>query len=181
MRALLLLPLLLLLVSACELTLDIEVPRVDAVLVVDAPFEVGQPWRVGLSRSTPVQDGFANGLSGVYGATVEIYRGDVLVERLSNCETDSVLVIACPGQGDDNFAYYNGQTTPDAGVAYTLRVRHPDYADVTATDAAPMPIVRERLSASATRDPEQFEYDGSILEARLELSDDPTLPITRCA
>ncbi len=55
MRALLLLSLLLL--SACELTVDIDVPRADPLLVVDGAFEVGQPWRIDLSRSVPVQDG----------------------------------------------------------------------------------------------------------------------------
>lgn len=165
MRRLLLLPLLLC-VTGCELTLDIEVPRADQVLVVNAPFEVGQPWRVGLSHSQSVQD-YDYGPRGVTGATVEIYSEDKLIEELSACP---IVQDECVSIGFPQRVTYSGTTTPQAGVTYTLRIRHPDFDEVTATDTAPLPIARDQLSASANRRPGQHER---FVGTRLEIADGP--------
>jgi hypothetical protein len=149
MRALFLL--LLLLLTACELVVNIDVPRADALLVVDGAFEVGQPWQIGLSRSIPVQDG------GVYsersepvevlGATVEIYSEGQLVERLVEQPSVSCELTGFSRCGGRYSRIYAGTSLPQAGTTYTLRVSHPDFAAVEATSRAPLPIGRERIAA----------------------------------
>ena len=170
MRALFLLPLLLL--TACELVVDIDVPRADPVLAVDAPFEVGQSWGVVLSRSVPVQDGdFYGSELRVTGAAVEIYRGEVLVERLREVnEADDR-----PGYGYYSFEgqRYTGTMAPQAGHTYTLRISHPDYASISATDTAPIAVDPARLSWRVTERPKSefgFTFDQRFVE--VDVADD---------
>ncbi len=162
MRALLLL----ILFSGCELSLDIDVPQADRVLIIDAPFEVGQPWRVGVGHSMAVQQGrLQDHDTAVFGATVEIYEGDTLVERLVQ-DRDPIYpprpVLAPATTSTQN---YRGHTTPIAGRTYTLVVRHPDFPEARATSSTPVPLDSARFVGSATRDGRQFS-------GRLEVDDD---------
>ncbi len=158
--------LLLLLLSGCELSLDIDVPQTDRVLVIDAPFEVGQPWRVGVGHSMAVQQGrLQDHDTAVFGATVEIYHGDVLVERLVQ-DPDPIYpprpVLAPATTSMQN---YRGQTTPIAGRTYRLVVRHPDFPEAHATSSAPAPLDSARFVGSATR-------NGRLFSGRLQFDDD---------
>lgn len=163
--------LLLILLSGCELSLDIDVPQAERVLVIDAPFEVGQPWRVGVGHSMAVQQGrLQDHDTAVFGATVEIYEGDTLVERLVQ-DRDPIYpprpVLAPATTSTQN---YRGTTMPIAGRTYTLVVRHPDFPNITATDTAP--IAPGPLVFGGSTETRETQSRGTyVVEAQLSLSD----------
>lgn len=159
----------LLLLTGCELTVDVDVPRADPALVVDAQFEAGQRWNVALSQSASVQS--ADQPKGVLDAEIAIYRGDVLVEELLSCYQRPYDGRCQPPELSLPIRY-TGQTAPQPGVTYTLRIRHPGFADVTATDAAPIAPGRGVFGGHATTRPQQATGSTHGVDAQLEQVDD---------
>lgn len=96
----------------------------------------------------------------VQGATVEMYKdGNLLYTLTQNIDFSS-----------DSYSYQNGTGVPltEAGETYELRISHPDYADVKATQTQPHPIP---LISGEVR---EIGNDSFQLEGQLKLIfDDP--------
>lgn len=108
----------------------LDPPREDAKLVAYGFFHPGEPWHVFVSRSAPLSGG---DLDGVANATVDVYQGSTLVERLSFWT-------------ENDQAWYRGQTAPVQGQTYALKVSAPSLPALEGSGSTPAPVVPRVVS-----------------------------------
>lgn len=112
-------------------TTPVDVPDEPPRLVAFGLFEPGVPWTVYVSQSTSLGSRVRPGP--LQSATVEVFQGTTLVERL-----------AYEPASDDAFysgGRYVGATVPAEGQAYTLRVSAPSLPTATGSSRTPAPVV----------------------------------------
>ena len=62
--------------------------------------------------------------------------------------------------------FYKGQVLPEENTTYILEVNHPNYADITASDSLPSPIIINSVDTSTILDP----INGNRLRISMNLS-----------
>jgi Domain of unknown function (DUF4249) len=110
--------------SACEETVELG-GEFEEKLAVVCQFAPGEPFKVYVSKTKdPLSvDATVN----INNAEVLLYQGEVLQCTLSFIEEPNVY----PPY------YFNENCMPEAGVAYTLRVKVPGFDEIVATDLTP--------------------------------------------
>ncbi len=151
LAGLLLVALLLAALMGCETVVDVNVPEHERQLVAQGFFAPESLWAVRVSHTVGYTDPERPGL--VDDATVEIWEGDRLLERLAR---------------RDSGTYVGVGHRPAVGHAYTLRVAAPGFEAVVGTAALPSaPLV-------VSFDAVLVEGSGDRRTVRLRLTlDDP--------
>jgi hypothetical protein len=108
------------LLSSCIEVVEVDVPKEESVIVLNAMFSPDEPWRVSLTLSAPINDGGSQ-FELVDDAVVTIYDGDDLVETLIY----------------ENKGFYVSSGKPVAGKAYEIQVNSPRYGKVSAHSVVP--------------------------------------------
>jgi hypothetical protein len=106
--------------AGCETVVDVELPPHERQLVAQGVFAPESLWVVRVSHTVgytePGRPGF------VEDATVEVWEGERLVERLARADTGTYAGIG---------------SRPEPGRRYTLRVSAPGFTAVEGSDALP--------------------------------------------
>lgn len=146
-----LLSVLILAMSACETTVEIDLPSHEPRVVVNSLFYPASPLVVDLSRSYRLDD---NGSGPIPPAVVSVYEGGTLVETLK-ADTMSVR------------RYVATNLHPVPGHSYTLRATVPGFAPVEATDVVP-----EQPLAEVTVQPLGVDQTNTVpFEVSIQLTD----------
>lgn len=111
----------LMLFSACELIVPVELPRHDPVIVVNSLFSNDSTWQVHLSTSLGITD--QADLQELAGATAILTSQGQTLDTL-----------------EEGLAIYQTGIKPEIGREYTIQVSHPDYPDVSATSRMPVAV-----------------------------------------
>lgn len=114
-----------LLLGACELTLEVDLPDVEPSLVVNSFFTPDSVWKVHVSDARSLVDG-RDAISDLANATVSITVG----------EGSEILGLEHIGGGH----YQMPSDYPQPGISYRLQVDAPNYQAVQAVDAVPEPV-----------------------------------------
>ena len=114
-----------LILSGCELTLEIDLPDAEPALVVNGYFNPDSSWSIHLSNASSFGDG-RTGIGNLSNATVSIIP-DNGSQHISLHDV---------GGG----VYEAPSVFPQIGVAYTLNVEANDYPSIQATDYVPEPV-----------------------------------------
>ena len=110
------------LLGACETVVEVPLPEHEAQVVAQSFFAPDSLWKVQVSNTVSFTS-LAEPV-GVVDATVEIWEGERLVERL-------------PHRGAGTYA--SAARTPERGKQYTLRVSAPGHADAEGQARLPEP------------------------------------------
>ena len=116
---------LLFLLSACELTLEVDLPAVEPVLTVNSFFTPDSVWKVHVSDAPALVDG----RGAIRGQT------DAVVTLLSE---DGLETLSLTHSGEGFYSALSG--FPRANIPYLLKVQVRDYEAIQAIDAVPEPI-----------------------------------------
>jgi hypothetical protein len=143
-RAILLLIAAGLLTTACETIIDIDLPEHERVLVVNAHFTPGEDWEVFVSRTVDMN--FRGGTQWFTGAVVGVWSGDEKMGTLFH----------------DEMGVYRGSIPrPEAGRAYSVRVRGAGLKEAigtsTAPAAVPFEITHREIPGTGWHNPGQLE------------------------
>lgn len=118
----------LLLLLACETTVEVDIPRYPAQLTVNSLFYPDSVWRIELTENRYILD--TARFAAVPDADVRILQNGQVVAELDY-------------QGDSDFfrngIYTSTNDRPQVGAAYTLAVSHPALGDLTANSYVPVP------------------------------------------
>ncbi len=157
--------LLLSLLFACESVVEVDIPRQPAQLTANAFFTPDSVWTVALSKNRYILDN--NQFEGLPQATVAVWQGEQLVTSLQY-------------QGEDPFKghsiYRATDAYPQAGIPYTLRVDHPDFATLTASSQVPgnaPQIIDVILDTLDVRQDDQLDTTEVAYGLTLRLDDPP--------
>jgi hypothetical protein len=118
-----LIPICFLFLAACELIVDVDVPREKSKLVVGGVQRQDRPWRVDLTRSIYILEKPGN-YPAVTTAVVSITDDN---NHTFTLEHDSLFL-------------YKGTTNPVPGQHYKIRVEAPGYDAVDSEFTMPMPV-----------------------------------------
>ena len=111
--------------SACETTVNVDLPRHPPKLVVNSLVHPDATWEVHLSEARDLWEG-EDAIQNVGGARVEILKNDH--------ETETIPYV---GQG----FYRSALSRPVAGETYTMRVYAEGYETIEASEHFPEPIL----------------------------------------
>ena len=145
---------LLILLAGCETVVDVPVPPHEAQLVAQSFFAPGSPWSVRVTNSVAYSSPDQPGL--VDDATVEIWAGDQLVERLAQSDAGT---------------YVSTAALPQAGTRYTLRITAPGYTTTEGHDALPSPVPVTNFQETVVQDGTEIDGQRRILNLRITLDD----------
>ncbi len=142
----------LLIVSACEKVIEIEIEEVTPMIVMNAAFTPDSLVSVHLSRTRHILDD--SPIQAITIATVEIYEGGLLKETLSyGAEQD----------------YRSRALRPSHGVEYTVKASAESFNDVEASCLIPSPVAIISVdTATVTGD-----WDERWVTFYLKFRDDP--------
>jgi hypothetical protein len=145
--------LMLLLLLGCEQIIDIDLPKQDPVLVVNASFNPDSVWIVSVSQSQDIQR--QGSAIPVTNAQVVILENSVAVDTLTHAVND--FYVSARGR------------SPKAGRGYTIKVSAPGFADVTGSDIVPVPVEPYNMTwrDSVSSDP----FTGPLGEFSLTIND----------
>ena len=122
---------LVLMVGACETSVNIEFPTHAPLIMINSFFWPDAEFELYLGEAVSLATGEDN-IRCIEDGTVELWEGDQKIETL-------------PHVGD--CLYRSASNRPVPGVAYTIRASAPGYQGVEATDTSPRPV------------PTVFKYD----------------------
>lgn len=116
-----------LLLSACESTIEIDPPDYDPELNITSNFTPDSVWAARVAKTIPIGD--LGDTSSVFldDATVTIYRDDVLVARLAH------------DGGEDGWYESPRMRTPRTNASYQMVVEAPGLPSASAISMAPLP------------------------------------------
>lgn len=107
--------------TACETTVQIELPEHKSVLVASSIFAPDSSWQVHLTNSTSFTSN--DQIREVRNADVEIWQGEQKLHTLT--------------EDPENPGRYNSPATAIQGEAYTLKITAQGYAPISATSSTP--------------------------------------------
>ena len=152
--------------GACELTVDIDLPKEDPLLVVNSFFTPDDEWRVHISDARSLAEG-RNAINHIADAIVQIES----LNGGGRMELDH----------STGGHYTTNGSRPVEGGAYTLRVSADGYESIQAMDVVPARIeASHTLVMPATSEPSWWDgFDASELhlsaEVTITLNDVPDL------
>jgi hypothetical protein len=143
----------LLLVSACELITEVEVPDIEPRLVVNSFFRPDSSWSIMVSRHRHILAETAPEIPSGIVVTIKDDLGQTTTLELTRSQSGSV----------NAYQEFESPSSPKAGHSYTLEVVAPGLPVVHATAVAPLrvPLTNVRLD-SANEIPYNYENAGSI-------------------
>ena len=150
--------------TACETTVEVDIPRDATKPTVNAFFTPDSVWSVALSQNRYILDN--NRFKSLPEATVEVWQGEQLVTELQY-QGENVL---------KGYSIYRATDAyPQADDDYTLRVSHPDYGDLIASSQVPSPpqIVSVTFDVLDVRQEGQFVNNQIAYGLTLHLDDPP--------
>ncbi|MEO7695786.1 MAG: DUF4249 family protein, partial [Chryseolinea sp.] len=139
-----------LLLSGCDLVVDIDIPLKNPSLVVNLVFDPQNKWSAYVGRNNQVLD---TAVVRVANALVVIYAGGLSVDTLTYLD----------------HGYYGSDDYPALEVDYEVRVSAPDFGDVTANSFAPVPAQITSVSVGQ----EVSEKGKSYNNVKIVFKDDP--------
>ncbi|MFQ5568133.1 MAG: DUF4249 domain-containing protein [Rhodothermales bacterium] len=143
------------LLSACETTVEVDLPRHPPKIAVNSFFRPGYVWEVHLGEARSVVDG-QSAIQSIDNARVEIIE-------------DGRVLTTLPHVGEG--LYRAASLRPETGKTYTLRASAPGYDRVDATDAVPGPI-----SVTFTHERESRSAGSGNLKVTIRIADPPDQP-----
>lgn len=114
-----------LILSGCEMTLELDLPDAEPALVVNSYFTPDSSWSIHLSNASSLGDGRA-GIDNLSNATVSIVPDN----------GSQHISLHSVGGG----IYEAANVFPKIGVGYTLNVDANNYPSIQATDYVPEPV-----------------------------------------
>ena len=125
---------------------DVNTPK----LVINSIFQSDSSFKVHVSSSRSVID--TASFKNIDDAIVTIKdRNENIIETLNHVEN----------------GFYKGQTFPQENQTYILEVNHPNYANITASDSLPSPIIINSVDTSTIIDP----INGNRLQISVNFDD----------
>ena len=125
---------------------DVNTPK----LVINSIFQSDSSFKVHVSSSRSVID--TASFKNIDDAIVSIKdKNENIIETLNHVEN----------------GFYKGQTFPQENQNYILEVNHPNYANITASDSLPSPIIINSVDTSTIIDP----INGNRLQIRMNFDD----------
>ena len=125
---------------------DVNTPK----LVINSIFQSDSSFKVHVSSSRSVID--TASFNNIDDAIVTIKdRNENVIETLNHVEN----------------GFYKGQTFPQENQNYILEVNHPNYANITASDSLPSPIIINSVDTSTIIDP----INGNRLQISMNFDD----------
>ena len=125
---------------------DVNTPK----LVINSIFQSDSSFKVHVSSSRSVID--TASFKNIDDAIVTIKdRNENIIETLNHVEN----------------GFYKGQTFPQENQNYILEVNHPNYANITASDSLPSPIIINSVDTSTIIDP----INGNRLQISMNFDD----------
>ena len=125
---------------------DVNTPK----LVINSVFESDSTFKVHVSSSRSVID--TSSFENIDDAVVTIKDGNGNVIEVLNHVVNG---------------FYKGQVLPEENTTYILKVNHPNYADITASDSLPSPIIINSVDTSTILDP----INGNRLRISMNFDD----------
>ena len=144
------------LASACETTLDVELPDHPPQMTVNGFFRSGEVWDIHLSEARSVADGEA-AIRNITNATVEILQED-----------EDPIRLRYAGSG----FYRSLSFRPSPSRTYTVRASAPGYTPIEATDTVPDPVP-VTFAYEITRLDTIFDAVSADVEVTIQLDDPP--------
>jgi hypothetical protein len=142
-----------LLLSACELIVDVDVPFERPSLTLNSFFTPDSLWYATVDLNRHILD--ESPIEGVDNALLIVFDGEVAIDTLTN---------------ESNGEYRSDTGTPLSGKEYTIRCQAPGYEPVTGRSAIPAhPVLTDVQMEDVSSNPEdksliriKFQDDGSI-------------------
>tara|TARA_X000000950_G_scaffold83395_1_gene104958 strand:+ start:1093 stop:1998 length:906 start_codon:yes stop_codon:yes gene_type:complete len=125
---------------------DVNTPK----LVINSVFESDSTFKVHVSSSRSVID--TSSFENIDDAVVTIKDGNGNVIEVLNHVVNG---------------FYKGLVLPEENTTYILKVNHPNYADITASDSLPSPIIINSVDTSTILDP----INGNRLRISMNFDD----------
>ena len=125
---------------------DVNTPK----LVINSVFESDSTFKVHVSSSRSVID--TSSFENIVDAVVTIKDGNGNVIEVLNHVVNG---------------FYKGQVLPEESTTYILEVNHPNYANITASDSLPSPIIINSVDTSTILDP----INGNRLRISMNFDD----------
>lgn len=151
-RFMLLLLILVMLQTACEKNIDIDIEEVETMIVLNGVLYEGEDVHLYLSRTRHILDNMQ--ITALKDATVEIS------DQAGNLDTLNY--------GDDQL-YRTGRMTIKPGEAYTVSASAPGYTAITATSRIPEPVSIARLDTISSID----EWGEQMFDFTVVFDDPP--------
>jgi hypothetical protein len=108
---------------SCQKELELDFPDIEPRLVVNCFFSPDSLFKVRVGKLLSVNDSVTPFI--IEDAECEIYENGTFAENLQYSEN----------------GFYNSQTLKaKSGFIYSIKVKHPDFPEVSATDTAPFPV-----------------------------------------
>jgi hypothetical protein len=149
------------LLSACETTVEIDPPDYDPELNITSNFTPDSVWAARVTKTIPIGDLGDTTSIFLDDATVMIYRDDVLVARLNH------------DGGEDGWYESPRMRTPRANTQYRMVVEAPGLPSASAVSMAPPPP--RILTAEATKLESFDPFRGPQYLVSFSLADNPGL------
>ena len=145
----------LLLTTACEITLNVPLPEHEEKLVVNAMLQTGETFDIYLTRSYGPLENVRPADILIDNAVVELINGANVSETLTYKDT-----VIGGGLPDEISGKYFSLNSVIEGETYTVKVSHPDYPDVMGTTTIPLAIeiTDAGLEQNVTR---EIDQDGT--------------------
>lgn len=132
-------------IFSCSKPVELELPLYDDKPVVNCLFTPEEPFVVHVSKTASKFDTM---LVNVSNALVEIYHGENFIAEL-------------PSNG---FGYYSDSILyPEIGKSYTLKIKVPDYEEISATDSVPSTF--SEFTYKGFKENAWFDEDGMAYNA----------------
>lgn len=147
---------LMILFSSCEKDFHFKNDYTSSVPVVNCRFTANQPFKVSFTTDMHID---SNNLMAIKDAQITIYQDGVLFEQL-HYEAHPYIT---------DFGYYFSTNTAKSGHVYTLKINHPTYGYIEATDTLPMPIYTDSLIYTAA-----YNADSGYLQKATFYLNDPS-------
>ena len=142
----------LLTLSACEMTVDLDLPDRDPQIVVNSYFGPGHDWEVDVSTSSTIKRPNSGGV--LADGELTLYKENEFAGTFTRKDG----------------RYHLTGNSPEAGKVYSLRVEAPGYAPVEAYEAVPRPVTVANLHIT----PSTREIQGDMkTEVRIVIQDEP--------
>ncbi len=135
---------------SCEKVIPFEGDVNTAKLVINSVFESDSTFKVHVSSSRSVID--TSSFENIDDAVVTIKDGNGNVIEVLNHVVNG---------------FYKGQVLPEENTTYILEVNHPNYANITASDSLPSPIIINSVDTSTILDP----INGNRLRISMNFDD----------
>lgn len=140
--------------SSCEKDFHFKNDYSSSVPVVNCRFTANQPFKVSFTTDLHID---SNKLIAIKDAQISIYEDGILFEQL-HYEAHPYIT---------NFGYYFSSNTARSGHIYTIKINHPKYGYLEATDTLPLPINTDSISYTAAYNADS----GYLQKATINLND----------